>query len=618
MSYAIRLWAAAMAVVGLAGAGWAQTTVDELEAVTPKQPQVGDAEVVHDLVELDAPWDYRPDRPAEVNKRLEREISIRLPRGARSLAFSAPSADLAGVLNISKGVKIGGGERTLTETWSIERYKLSTGQSLPPLELARRVSEQDARGRPNGRRLSAAERARAFLASCRLLSIGTDGDLAVVRTARDRLDVWSLSEGEHLCAFKPEGGAMWAAALADDSLLTLSSEGRLIRWQLPECRAVYERRLGPMRTIHNAVPVAISLQPGLSPNHRHLATWSGNSLLLLDVETGACLGVLAGQRRAGVLEPTFSPDGTQLAYTEDVGGTQQLIVHDLKKGRELSRILLPTDTWDRLGYAEGRAGGFTWADDRLGVVAGEVVVDLDEDKVLWRFQQEERNIVYDPPRFTRPGPGLWYYSSARGKTLNGVNLERKAGPAASGDLFAVEPGTAVEIVNRIEAPSPFAEQIESSLLESLARTGFRTAEAQAVQLVVETDVKDADRTTVVRYREQANQPPPGKKQGKKKKKKKQKEDEPRERVVDTQAIELQVSFVVDGRTAWTKTMPYLPQRVEVVESDDGKSPAAQLLELQWERVARYAPSLFEKLPRYVSDPDNPLPVRPLPIPQAGG
>ncbi len=244
-----------------------------------------------------------------------------------------------------------------------------------------------------------------------------------------RLDVWSLKDHEHLLAWKPYIGEtitrrapQWLTVLPDNRVLTLNFGGRLICWQLPNCRATYERDLGPQSTLIGLSRFGIFTPPGLSPNRRHLAAWSGSSLLLLDTSSGKRLAVLGGQSRPGLMRPTFSPDGLQLAYTEQNQGAEELVLYDLKKGHELSRIRLPADTWPRIGVSNNYLGGFAWASKRYGVVGRYMVIDLVEERPVWRFNASDKQPGGREPNVSRSGPGFWYYGRTPEQTLNAVEI----------------------------------------------------------------------------------------------------------------------------------------------------------------------------------------------------
>lgn len=611
-----RLAKALIVLSTAAGEIYAQPTLDDLQSIKLTKPDFRKVRVVGNLIDPQAPWSYVPDAGELPKKAPKTELSIALPHFTRSLAFSARTADLVVALDVLAATEITGESTIQRESWSLHPFRMSTGELLQPITLATRTTEvpgrNDQRGnasptrpdQPQGSRKAGGEE--LILRNGCLLSVGRDGDLAVLRTnSAGRLDIWSLTEGKHLVAWIPyqdESRAsrtvLWAAGLPDRGVLTLNRAGRLIRWKLPECRAVYERNVGPMQTEQDRSNLMVDLHPGLSPNHRHLAVWSGNSLLLLDIESGECLAVLAGQNAPGQMQPTFHPDGSQLAVTQAEQGTESLLIFDLKKGRELSRILLPSDTWPRAPNSEFRCGGFTWANKRCGVVGGRVVVDLAKQRTAWRFDAAELNTVLDPLPVSFPGPGFCYYDNTQRKSLNVVRLPDEVPVGSDRPAFVIMPGAMIEVVNKVDAPENAARDLEKSLARSLAELGFKTDQQQPIKLLIESELRATTREVTLRYFPSAKGEP-----GK-------------DRQVAVQELVLKASFVVGDKTVWTRSLPYLPQSIETMPSNPAQGPGQQLLELQWRRTVSYAPnSLFAKIPRYVPDPDYELPQRPYPTPQ---
>lgn len=564
-------------------------------------PELDDVSLIDDTLDLSDSWTYQPDIVENLPKPVSREISIGLPMYTRGLACSA---EPHGIVAAIEDVTSTDGRQTETQKWSLHRYKLATGQPANPIVLYSKTEVVDRRRISNG----GPDFERLRILGWAAFSIGRDGRTAVVGTNQaGRLDVWSLKgKSKHIAAWKPYANeqdttVLWAHALSDDLVLTLNGSGKLIQWKLPACKAVWQRDFGRM---YGTTPqnLGVSVVPGLSPSHRHLAIWSGTSLLLVDSESGKTLAACTGVNGAGIITPTFHRDGTKLACTESENLTQVLVIYDLKTGAELSRIPIPNEIWWKAGNSAFRYGGFTWLDDRYGVVGGTLIVDLDAGRPVWKFDVPEPNPF--EPAFSRSGPDFWYYDISRGKSLNAIKLPHAealdAAKKAPG-VFVAGPGSTISVDIRVQGSDEVKKLLEEGLAARLKQLGFTVAQGQRVTLLLGTEIRNTGEQAIVETRRG-----PFRSGGE------------GERVT-IQAIVLRLTMRVDGQTVWSRSTDFLPNNHDSWKPDPKKSAQEELLEIQWSRVRRNGASFFACIPGYVTDPkaQASFPSGPYPMPKGG-
>lgn len=587
--------------------------VAQTEAPAPKtvkdsaelrQPDYSVVVVIDDLLQVPSSWSYPVDSPGPASTSPGRELSVGLPPYPNSFALSAVPSDIIGVLQESRTADARGNE---LEQWNLVRVKMSTGQQASPIKLFARQSNRRA---PQTTTEDRSER--LMLRAGALLSVGRQGDMGVVKTNdAGRLDVWSLKgRGNHICGWKPysdeEGMArkvLWAAAISDEIVLTLNVEGRLIRWKLPECKAVYERRFGKMSNATNWPGLNIYLPPGLSPGHSHMAVWAGSSLLLVDVLSGKTHGVMGGTHPGGWMKPTFSPDGTKLACTEADNFTQVLVIYDLKTGSVLSRTPLPNDIWKRPTSSETEYGGFTWVSKDCGVVGGKLMIDLGSGRPIWKFDRSAEVPGNSPPMFTAAGPLFWYYAGGRERALNAIALPHREAlvyAKKAPDSFAAGPGSTVNLDIQINATADIREALRAGLLKRLERLGMKEGKGSRVTLALRSQIQNTGSQALVTTT-RGYFPMPE-----------------RQETVSIEAIILTTAFLVDGKEVWSHSTDFLPRSDESWQPDPKLTTQQELLATQWARVKQYASSwLFDRVPGYVMDPaaSSAFPSGALPTPQ---
>ena len=212
-----------------------------------------------------------------------------------------------------------------------------------------------------------------------LLAVSPDAScvLLIDTEDRQRLDLWSLDRKQHIVGWRPyqeeppaAREVVWASIVAADHLLTLSEEGKLVAWQLPDCKALCA--VGPL-----SIP-----SPRLSPDGSHLAVWAKTGLLILDSTTLATLGTLNLPFLPIDLDDesrtlAFNARGTQLAAVVRGRRDRRLLCWDLVTGKREAEF--PID-------GLGGVSNLKWAGPRQLLLSGQQFIDVDLKCTVWHLQ----------------------------------------------------------------------------------------------------------------------------------------------------------------------------------------------------------------------------------------
>ena len=335
----------------------------------------------------------------------------------------------------------------------------------------------------------------------------------------------------------------------------------------------------------------------MSVSHRHLAVWSGNHLILIDVLTGETLAILGGTHSAGWIQPTFHWNGTQLACTVAENYAQILVIYDLKTGKETLRVPIPGDIWERPGNSESTFGGFTWIDDKTGIVGGRLMIDLETGLPIYKFQAK--------PAWTKAGPLVWHEKSLQGQFLNAVKIApiNKPDSDATNDIYLVQPGSTISVESNHAAPAEVASKCDAAMNNCVKRLNLKVAEGQRITLQVDTKIEKTGKTIVVtqsRFSGLRIQRLP------------RKDDEE----VPEHKVTVRVSWNVDGKERWSRETPIQLSSTASWRDDPEKTTEQEIIDLQWSQAAAYISNAFLSVPGYVIDPAkfSSIPSGPYPTP----
>lgn len=251
------------------------------------------------------------------------------------------------------------------------------------------------------------------------LDLSPAGERLLSRTGkdRDRLDVWDARTGKHVLGFRPYEDAqfkvkmvIWAALLDDSSLLTLGATGKVVKWTLPECKAVYAFETPLLHAASYLLPPI-----GVNSARDRCAVAHAGQVRLIDVTNGACLGQFATPRQyaeaSSCLKLAFSPAGRHLAMAWTGDEVERLSVWDVAAGKLQGDSVLEVGGTE-LHWADEvhlLVHGFRRKEDRPALGPADIqmhvadLFDLSRGYVTWRYSIPMGNVGG-----WGPGHRVWY------------------------------------------------------------------------------------------------------------------------------------------------------------------------------------------------------------------
>ncbi len=318
-----------------------------------------------------------------------------------------------------------------------------------------------------------------FPSSMELLDLSADGKTVLLKTGEDRIDLYSLAAGsaKPVVAFRPYDGdkngaaVKFAAIVSPEQILTVSTAGRLVLWNVQGVKAVYE-----MTTQREGC--------ALSPSRTQFAFTNGTGVSIIDVASGGVLASLSGAGHSffgGAL--AITPDGSKLALF--VGQPYpRLQAFDLATGKMIADSGLPR---------EAGAGRISWADPLHLLVSG-FLFDVELKSVIWRY-------VYGGimPRFEGAPDNRFAYVHGtfnQPAALVQVSLPHAEAKAAAAGLkaeqnVAVGPGTKVAIAVSVTGDAAFQKKVTEALTKHVQDAGWVVADNADVHLTATTTTKEA-------------------------------------------------------------------------------------------------------------------------------
>jgi WD40 repeat protein len=223
-----------------------------------------------------------------------------------------------------------------------------------------------------------------------MLDISPSGDHVLVGFQQhgrgcDRLDVMRLQPREHIAGWRPYAGEAQAAhrsrgenvqvatravMLDDTHVLTVNGKGKLVVWELPDCKALY-------------VCEDFGYPAAFSALRKYMLGVHHEEIRLFETATGECRGDLPSPRTGTQLRrAAFRPDGTAAAGVVADGKNLALALWDLQTGTLSAEFPLPPGV---LQSAYRGAGALEWRGDRHLMLDHQFLIDLKNRAVVWRY-----------------------------------------------------------------------------------------------------------------------------------------------------------------------------------------------------------------------------------------
>jgi WD40 repeat protein len=287
----------------------------------------------------------------------------------------------------------------------------------------------------------------------------------------DRLELWtmngtSISKGISFFPYGDDKGGdrdvKWAAYLSGDRAITVSNKGKLALWDLGSAKALY------------TLGIQDGSKPAISPDRKLLAFTTGKEVGILDVESGAVLGLKA-TTNTPFAALAFSPSGKKFA----VAAMDKLWAYDTASGEMQTEMLL-TGT-----FANGEV---QWTDEDHILIAHQFLLDLPNQVKLWQYQGADRASEVGTTTL---------FLVQNGQSSGALVAAQLPQPSASAALakaiadpefFVLKPGATVKVVvNGLSDPSRQGSVTEA-LAAKLAAIGAKAGPGGTLELAATTEV----------------------------------------------------------------------------------------------------------------------------------
>ncbi|MAE60034.1 MAG: hypothetical protein CMJ49_01630 [Planctomycetaceae bacterium] len=558
----------------------------------------------------DVPWPEvtRPDRSQIVNiprpghliewtyPPLPRgDVKISLPKNTKTMMTAAPAANIMVALTVDRTTDGRWPIRNHTELLRAHRVQLSTGRWYRPVTLSERRWETDARPTSNTTSIPAR---RFDLLNDSLMSVSPTGDRVLVKTTGNgRLDMWSIkNRAHHIAAWYPYAAnnttnapaLLWAAILNDTHVLTLSRRGELIQWRMPDCAAVWRINLAPKEPNPDRIPRAVVSRPRLSPTQKHLAVWANQTVSIIDSETGHTRATIPCNGSPGLMPPSFSPDGAQLAITENWDSIQILSLYDLTTGEQRLSTPLPPDMFKNAAALKDQYAGFNWLRDNLGLINGRLLIDRRFGRPIKQYQVTDTSRVhsaYNPAPYQTNGHVFWRVKRDNPLTLIGQYLPgdtEPLQPADEVDWYAAKPGSTVILKMDLNTDRHIVQSFERTARQTLAALHMTEAPDQPMVLRVSAAIRDSEESARLEWAANADE------MG----------------WLDVKEIQIEIAWVIRGTVIWSDKRGYTMGNELQVPNDPAIPLRQRMLAAQWKRAASLAEHQFNKVPGRVVDPEK--------------
>lgn len=305
-----------------------------------------------------------------------------------------------------------------------------------------------------------------------LVGVSPDGSqfLCWAMTGRGELHLYSAVDGQSLASWQPDppfdekqlSPLIAATLIANNRALTLNLAGRLVVWDLPQPKAIWE--------------IQQVSQPLVSPAGRYLSYATGTGYHFVELETGKLCGSLRGLGE--VHAAAYHPSGQRLALLSSRAEGYCLQFVDLRTGTVSKPFPVPV-----------LSGFLRWCGDRYLLLDERRLVDIEQQAVVWTYE-----VAIGDHLPTSPDGRHWYVSEIKGiPTLSATTIP---GPSVSEQLagrslkpeIVLQPGGACSLklqLGSVASPDYVAE-LEQSLKQKLAAHQIKVQPGHPVSLLLTT------------------------------------------------------------------------------------------------------------------------------------
>jgi hypothetical protein len=407
------------------------------------------------------------------------------------------------------------------------------------------------------------ESEKGFAARFEPIDLSTDGSIVLARStgffpnARNTLRIYRRQGNmvKPLCAWQPcepspddkaaaakSDEVKWANLVDNEHVVTMSGDGDLVIWRVPDVTPVYRMSLGWGGTYEFA------------GDHKYLVVVKDSAIVILSALDGRPVGKIKGNPTgfsSSVLG--ISDSGTKLAVVQG----NRFFVWDLKT-REMTRDF----------SVEGAGWSLEWLDDNH-LLSGGTVIDIERRIPIFSSTVEAYQVE---------GGRVWYVESSQLKVAEvpDQQLLNRAAKLNPDDLLVLRPGISVAIDLQVGGQPEEIERTRKAIAARLQANDMKVDAESKVKLV---GTLQPGKTETVRYRTFGV-------------------GGTAETQVTTQVLSL--SFQVNGETVWQQTQStWVPSLVSLKEGETIEQAVARDVEKQNQGMTASRLGQIE-LPKYLS------------------
>lgn len=210
-------------------------------------------------------------------------------------------------------------------------------------------------------------------------------------------------------------------------------------------------------------------EPAITPGGKYAACMTNNGCVILETQTGEQLGAFPVDL-LGAVALGFSQDSTQLA----VAGGTQVMVFDVASGELVYKheANVPLGTLGKQVF---------WLDDNLILLPTGVLLDIDRDLILWKYDLVNDGIDYTDAEHQ----GLLTFTGRNQLTV--VRLPHPKAlssiPSNTSNITAVQAGQPIRVVANASGPGVSPNDLQNWLKSAVTKSGYAVGGAAPTEIV---------------------------------------------------------------------------------------------------------------------------------------